>query len=176
MFHTNRIAGAAALAAVVLLAGCTSSDGEVAAEDSTPSPAATEESEGGSETTEVQVTFDGSSCSYTGPSDVSPGILGIEVVNDSETGGGALLLRLTEGATFDDFAEVHQPEPYLGDAQGVAEPAGAVGRVEAGASGSSTFPVETGDYVLLCLVDTDQRNIAASYLARPMGIRVAGSG
>jgi hypothetical protein len=105
---------------------------------------------------------------------VSPGIVGVDVVNDSETGVGALLLRLAEGATLDDFAEAHQPEPYLGEPLDIAEPAGAVSRVQPGGSGSSSFPVETGDYVLLCLVDTDDPDFAASYLAQPVGVTVTG--
>jgi hypothetical protein len=175
MVNTGRIASAATLAAAfVLLPGCSSSDGEQASEDTTPSPAATGEPDGGSSVSEVQVTFDGSSCSYTGPGDVSPGIVGVDVVNDSETGVGALLLRLTEDATFDDFVAAHQPEPYLGEPLDIAEPSGAVGRVQPGDSGSSTFPVETGDYVLLCLVDADDPDNPASYLAQPAGVTVTG--
>lgn len=173
MVDPRRIARAAPLAAAfVLLAGCSGADDQQAAEDTASSPAATQETDEGSVSAEVQVTFDGSSCSYTGPSDVSQGSVGVDVVNDSETGSGALLLRLAAGATFDDVVDAHQPEPYLGEPLDFAEPAGAVGRVQPGGSGSSTFPVETGDYVLLCLVDTDDSDEAASYLAQPVGVSV----
>jgi hypothetical protein len=56
----------------------------------------------------------------------------------------------------------------------IAVESGAIGPVLAGMSGSSSFPVETGSYVVLCLGDTDDPDVAAGYLARPAGLTVTG--
>lgn len=144
MANPRRMASAATIAAAcIVLAGCSSTDDQPAAEGPASSPAVTEEADG-SPSAQLQVTFDGSSCSYTGPSDVSPGTLGVDVVNDGDTGSGALLLRLAPGATFDQFVDEHQPEPYLGEPLDIAEPAGAVSRVEPGQRQRGQLPRPTG--------------------------------
>lgn len=161
-------------AGVVLLAGCSGSDAQTAdAPDA--SPAATQESDRSTGIqADLEVTYDGTGCTYSGPSEVDPGVVGIEVVNTSEVGSGALLLRLAADATFDDVIAAHQPEPYLGEPLDIGEPSGAVTRVVPGQTGSSTFPVQAGDYVLLCLVDSDDPDDPASYLAQPVGVTVSG--
>ena len=169
----RQILSAAALASgLALLAGCSGND-EPEGDEVAASAAATQESDGAAEQPVLSVTFDGSNCSYSGPSDVGAGVVGVDVDNTSEIGSGALLLRLAEGATVDDFAAAHQPEPYLGEPLDIAEPSGAVGRALPGETGSSTFPVESGTYVVLCLVDTDDPDVAASYLAQPAGVTVS---
>ena len=163
----RQILGAAALASgLALLAGCSGSD-EPAGDDVAASSAATQESDRPAEQPVLSVTFDGTNCSCGGPSDVDAGVVGVNVDNTSEIGSGALLPRLADGATVDDFAAAHQPEPYY------AEPSGAVARALPGQSGSSTFPVESGTYIVLCLVDTDDPGSAASYVAQPAGVTVS---
>jgi hypothetical protein len=170
---SRRIPSAAALASgLVLLAGCSGSD-QQDGDDAAANTAVTQESDGAAEQPVLSVVFDGSSCSYGGPSDVGAGVVGVDVDNTSEIGSGALLLRLAEGASVDDFVAAHQPEPYYGEPLDIAEPSGTVGRVPPGETGSSTFPVESGTYVVLCLVDTDDPDFAASYLAQPPGVTVS---
>jgi hypothetical protein len=170
---SRQIITAAALASgLALLAGC-SGNNEQAADDVATSAAATQDSNAAAEQPLLSVTFDGNGCSYGGPSDVGAGVVGVDVDNTSEIGSGALLLRLVEGATVDDFAAAHQPEPYLGEPLDIAEPSGAVRRTLPGQTGSSTFPVESGTYVVLCLVDTDDPDDPASYLAQPAGVTVS---
>jgi hypothetical protein len=147
--------------------------GHRAGDDVAASSAATQESDRPAEQPVLSVTFDGTNCSYGGPSEVDAGVVGVNVDNTSEIGSGALLLRLADGATVDDFAAAHQPEPYLGAPLDIAEPSGAVARALPGQSGSSTFPVESGTYVVLCLVDTGDPDSAASYLAQPAGVMVS---
>ncbi len=169
----RQILSAAALASgLALLAGCSGND-QQEGDEVAASAAATQESDGAAEQPVLSVTFDGSSCSYGGPGDVGAGVVGVDIVNTSEIGSGALLLRLAEGATVDDFVAAHQPEPYYGEPLDIAEPSGTVGRALPGETGSSTFPVESGTYVVLCLVDTDDPDFAASYLAQPPGVTVS---
>jgi len=170
----RQILSAAALASgLALLAGCSGND-EQEGDDVAASAAATQESDGADEQPVLSVTFDGSNCSYSGPSDVDAGVVGVDVDNTSEIGSGALLLRLAEEATVDDFVAAHQPEPYFGgELEDIVEPSGQVGRTLPGQTASSTFPVESGTYVLLCLVDTDDPDFAASYLAQPAGVTVS---
>ena len=159
-------------AALVLLSGCSNSEEEPAAEDAATSSPATAEAEEQREEVAVTVTFDRTTCAFDGPSEVSPGVLAVEFVNDNDVGGAALLLRLNEDVTFDEFVDAHHPEPFLGELEDLAEPSGAVPRVQPNDDGSSTFPVETGKYVLVCLVDTDDLDEPASYLAHPVGVTV----
>ena len=164
-------------ATLVLLAGCSNADETPVAETAPASPAATagaDEQEEQREEVAVTVTFDGTTCAYDGPSELSPGVLAVEFINDNDVGGGALLLLLDDDATFDEFVDAHQPEPYLGEPLDFAEPSGTVGRVQPNDDSSSTFPVDTGKYVLLCLEDTDDGDDAASYLAKPVGVTVTG--
>ena len=175
---TRWMAGTATVAAgLILMTGCSSSD-DSAADESATTAEATETPDGGSGLPEqvgtLSLTFDGSTCAYSGPSEVAPGVVAVEIANNSDTGGGALLLRLLEGKTVADFEAVAQPEPAVGPFPDVVKESGQVGRIEPGDSGSSSFPVETGTYVVLCLVDTDDPNIAAGYLARPAGLTVTG--
>ena len=156
-------------AALVLLAGCSSADEESAVEDAATSPA---EATGADEREDLAVTFDGTTCAYDGPSEHSPGVLEVEFDNDNDVGGAALLLRLNEDTTFDEFADAHQPEPYLGELEDFGEASGVIGRLQPNDDGAATFPVQTGKYVLICLVDTDDLDEPASYLAHPVGVTV----
>jgi hypothetical protein len=98
----------------------------------------------------------------------------VDFLNDNGVSGGALLVRLNRAVTFDEFVDAHQPEPFLGELPEFGEPSGAIGRVQPNDEASSTFPVESGKYVLLCLVDTDDLDEPASYLAQPVGVTVTG--
>lgn len=172
------LSAASMSAALVLLAGCSNADEEPAMETAATSPeatAGTDEQDEQREEVAVTVTLDGSECSYDGVSEVSPGVLAITFNNnETDVGSGALLLRLKQDVTFDQFADAHQPEPFLDELPELAEPAGQIGRVLPNGEDSVTFPVESGKYVLLCLVDTDDPDVAASYLAHPAGLVVTG--
>ena len=79
----------------------------------TPQPASCAEVEG----TCMELSFDGESCTYIGPSDLKPGSVTILFINDSEANASMNLVRHKEGKTIEDmletfvdgYAESHHP-------------------------------------------------------------------
>ena len=59
---------------------------------------------GGSESdTAIQVTYDGSTCTYDGSGSVAAGMTSVTFVNETDTDTGLDLRRLKEGVTYEDF-------------------------------------------------------------------------
>ena len=63
----------------------------------------------------LTVTFDGTNCSYDGPSEIGAGVATIEAVNDSEVYTEVGIARIDEGSALEDFVAFYQPEPEIVD-------------------------------------------------------------
>ena len=163
-------------ACLFVVAGCSSGeDGSSSAAES-PSPTATSEGESASEERDevaVTVTFDGATCVYDGPIELTPGVVLIEFVNDSEAGAETVVARLDEDATFDEFVEFHQPEPKVtGPPDFVTLGVGGTG-AEAGEIGSIRSFLENGEYGLVCLQGEPGDAEPSVWVAQPGGVAVA---
>ena len=163
-------------ACVFVVAGCSSGeDGSSNAAES-PSPTATTEGESASEERDevtVAVTFDGATCVYDGPTELTPGVVLIEFVNNSEADAETVVARLDEDATFDDFVEFHQPEPKVtGPPDFVTLGVGAAS-AGAGGTGSIRSALENGEYGLVCLQGEPGDSEPSVWVAQPGGVAVA---
>ena len=163
-------------ACLFVVAGCSSGeDGSSNAAES-PSPTATTEGESASEERDevtVTVTFDGATCAYDGPTELTPGVVLIEFVNDSEAGAETVVARLDEDATFEEFVEFHQPEPKVtGPPDFVTLGVGGTG-AEAGDTGSIRSVLENGEYGLVCLQGEPGDAEPSVWVAQPGGVAVA---
>ena len=153
------------------LAGCASADEESTQESGAASPTAAEGAAGEQAREVLGVTFDGTSCSYDGPSEVGVGDVAIEAVNDSEVYTEVGIARIDESSTFEDFVAFYQPEPEVVDSPGFATPIGAV-PAEPGQTGSDTFTLEGGQYALVCLILISDEPPPGVFVAQPGGVAV----
>lgn len=117
------------------------------------------------------VTFDGTSCSYDGPSDVGAGVVSIEAANDSDVYTEVGIARIDESSTFEDFVAFYQPEPEVVDSPDFATPIGSV-PAEPGQTGSDTFALEAGQYALVCLILISEEPPPGVFVAQPGGLVV----
>lgn len=97
----------------------------------------------------LQVTFDGTDCTYSGPEEVSESNIGFRVVNQSEAVLTLEVFRLQESKTFDDLDE------HIKGGAGSAEPppwVRSVGSVPTPSDKTSTFgmALSAGNYALVC--------------------------
>lgn len=168
--------GAMVAVASVLVGGCSSSEDDTAEASTDPSSTAPAEStttDMPSDSVTLTVAFDGNTCSYDGPTELSPGEVTLTLVNDSTKTTFAEIAKLQDGVTFDDVIAFHAPEPFEGTRPNdelyepeVIEQA----QAWAGDQGSISGALETGEYVLVCL----QRGSANAlvWVARPSGVSV----
>ena len=153
----------------LVLAGCTSGEEEASQESDVESPTAAEGT--GSEQALLTVTFDGTSCSYDGPSEIGAGVATIEAVNDSEVYTEVGIARLDEGSAFDDFVAFYQPEPEIVDSPDFATPIAAV-PAEPGQTGSDDVTLEAGQHALVCLILISDEPPPGVFVAQPGGLAV----
>jgi hypothetical protein len=120
----------------------------------------------------LTVTFDGTSCSYDGPSEIGGGVTTIEAVNSSDVYTEVGITRIDEGSTFDDFVAFYQPEPEIVDSPDFATPIGAV-PAEPGQTGSDTFTLMGGQHALVCLILIADEPPPGVFVAQPGGLTVS---
>ena len=175
-----------ALAVLAALGASSCSSGEPTA--GTDDPAATATGAAGASPTEgsedvrtgeeqdqqdVTVTFDGSSCVHDAPADIDSGsVLQLEAVNAGTDVVDVVVAQLLDGATFEEFLEFHQPQPKVTGPPDYAAPAGIV-ETQPGRTEASTFPLQGGEYALVCLQYTGEEEPAV-WVAQPGGITVTG--
>lgn len=58
-----------------------------------------------------RLTFDGSTCVYEGPQEVTAGVVAVELVNDSDGFSNVAVVRLGEGKTVQDVIDHYGTEP-----------------------------------------------------------------
>ena len=61
-----------------------------------------------------RLTFDGSTCVYEGPEEVTAGVVVVELVNDSDGTANVFVGLLSEGKTVQDVVDALGPEPSRG--------------------------------------------------------------
>ena len=161
------------LTAALLLTACDSGDssGEEPVETATSDLAQDEGAAGATDQETLSVTFDGSSCSYDGPEQLSAGDVTVQGTNDSD-----LILRvsvdlLVDGATVDDFVEYLQPEPKEVEAPDFVETQTQV-VVAPGTTDGFSFPLGAGEHVLVCVTYEDEEAPPAAWAAQPAGVTV----
>ena len=106
----------------------------------------------------LQVTFDGTDCTYSGPEEVSESDIGVRVDNRSEEAVTLDVFRLQEGNTFDDLVA------HIG--AGSAETptwARLVGSMPTSAGETANFgmALSAGNYALVCSTDLPRPQMQA---------------
>ena len=149
---------AAILALGLLVAACGSSEEEPAPElAATESASPTEEAtdSGSAGPTIVSVTFDGNSCRYDGPSEIGPGKIKLEAVNESDLAFDLVIARIDEGNTHEEWLKFHDMTAARQGPPGYAMPFWGTGMAEPGMLRSERVPErpESGLYGLVCLAD-----------------------
>jgi hypothetical protein len=59
----------------------------------------------------LELTFDGESCIYEGPTEINPGVATFSFINNSEGVAAANMIILDEGKTIQDVIDHNGPEP-----------------------------------------------------------------
>lgn len=148
----------------LVLAGCTSSEEDASSTDT--------EGAGGEQAQAVlTVTFDGTSCSYDGPSEVGAGVATIEAINDSDVYTEVGIALIDEGSMFEDFVAFYQPEPEIVDSPDFATPIAAV-PAEPGQTGSDNVTLSGGQHALVCLILISDEPPPGVFVAQPGGLTV----
>ena len=119
----------------------------------------------------LTVTFDGTNCSYDGPSEIGAGVATIEAVNDSEVYTEVGIARVDEGSAFEDFVAFYQPEPEIVDSPDFATPIAAV-PAEPGQTGSDDITLDAGQHALVCLILVSDEPPPGAFVAQPGGLTV----
>lgn len=168
-------------ACLLALAGCSSGQDDAAADDAeSASPTATTDVDSGQEERDevtLTVTWDGSTCAYEGPTELTPGVVLIEIVNSTDEDAGTEIVRIDDGSTFEDFVEALQPEPDLGDVPDFVSQGYGQAFASAGDVGTIRSALDEGEYALVCLQtapDQPDASELAAWVARPGGVVVAG--
>ena len=129
----------AALVLVLVLGACGDSD-DTSSSDTTASTAG----DG------PQLTFDGSDCVYSGPEEVTAGVVTVDLVNSSDNIANLFVARI-EGVTFQDIMDAFDPEPRLRQSRlpGTFD-MGGVAPADPGETLQWEKDLGPGQYVLIC--------------------------
>jgi hypothetical protein len=97
-----------------------------------------------------QLTFDGSTCVYEGPQEVTAGAVVVELVNDSDGTANVFVGLLDEGTTVQDVVDALGPEPSTGS--GVSGVSDMGGQNPAGAGETMRWEagLAAGEYLVTC--------------------------
>lgn len=175
-------------ASCLLIGGCTSSQQDTADGAAETSPAVEEETgtgtqptwtlpEAPTDMTTLTVTFDGEGCSYPGPSQLPPGTVILEFVDDSDGHSDMrmTMTRLEDGVTYEDVTAFYSPEPYEGNPpEDLFETEQADYTVGGGTDerpGWITAELETGEYAMVCFEFIPWSD-GPDWVARPGGVSV----
>ncbi len=112
----------------------------------TPEPSSCEEVEGIC----LELSFDGESCTYEGPTDLKTGPVTLLFLNESETTAYAGLVKLTGDKTIQDLIEYNGEEPSTKHAPFWTQTIFAYQVVPEGGSNIWKGLLEGGTYAMLC--------------------------
>ncbi len=161
-------------AASLLVSGC-SSEGDASEDPAEASPTVAAETSVAEEPAEgvpLTVTFDGDTCVYDGPTELSPGEVTVTLINGSNRMSYVEMAKLQDGVTFEDVTAYTSPEPFEGArSEDLYEPM-EFDQAQAwpGGDGSTGGTVTSGDYVLACIQPGSAN--ALVWVARPGGVSV----
>jgi hypothetical protein len=104
----------------------------------------------------LEVTFDGTDCTYSGPEQVSENNINFRVANDSDTVLMLDIFRLDESKTFDDLAKHFDGEPGSAVPSSLAQ---AVKSIPVPATDATAFgmALTAGEYALVCVTSPQLR-------------------
>jgi hypothetical protein len=166
-----------AAACLLVLAGCSTGEDDASDEAESTTPAATSEAEPAQEERDeitLTVTWDGDTCAYGGPTELTPGVVLIEIVNDTDDDAGTEMVRIDDGSTFEDFVEALQPEPDLGDVPDFVSQGYGQTFASAGDVGTIRSVLDEGEYALVCLQTPPDTSELGAWVAQPGGVVVTG--
>ena len=151
------------LTSALLLTACAGGDasGEGPEETATTDLAQDEVADDGTEQETLSVAFDGSSCTYDGPEQLSAGDVTLQGTNDSDLFLTVSIDLLIDGATVDDFVEYLQPEPREGGAPDFVENQTQV-VVAPGTTDGFSYPLSAGEPVRVASGSRDATPTALS--------------
>ena len=134
----------AGLALTLLVVACSDDDSDDSASDtSSVENAAT-----------LELAFDGTTCSYAGPAEVTAGAVVVELTNTSDGGAAIGVLKIDEGYTAEDLAEYLDDPANLAGGAGpewvISEEAG-FPRADSGETIAWDGSLDAGEYVLACV-------------------------
>ena len=98
----------------------------------------------------LHLTFDGESCTYEGPTELTPGPVELRFYNESETGAAVNFLQLLEGKTYQDVIEHTGPEPSTKHAPSWARELGSWSTTLAGGGSNWKGDLEPASYFMVC--------------------------
>jgi len=116
----------------------------------------------------LQVTFDGSDCSYSGPGILSEGLTTFQLDNQSEIRFSEMrvtlnILEFDEGRNFDDLVALADDPAAVSELHGPPAWAPSVKTARAGGGESTTFEVSlaAGNYALWCVTQLPSFSVQA---------------
>ena len=112
----------------------------------TASPSATENSEA----VLLDLTFDGESCTFDGPTELTQGPIVLTFHNESDVDAAVNFLELLEGKTIEDVIEYNGPEPTQRHHPSWSRELGSWSRVSAGSSHEWEAYLEPASYFMVC--------------------------
>jgi hypothetical protein len=108
-------------------------------------------SEGASDDGTLRLTFDGDGCEYEGPTQISPGPVILDFVNESDDVAAANMIRLDDGYTIQDVIEYNGPEPSQKHAPSWSQDVSGVWEViVSGETHRWEGDLEQGTYFVVC--------------------------
>ena len=118
--------------------------------------------------------WDGDTCTYDGPAELTPGVVLIESVNDTDDDAGTEIVRIDDDSTFEDFVEALQPEPDIGDPPDFVTLGYGQAFADAGVVATIRSALDVGVYALVCLQAPPVESDLGAWVAQPGGVVVTG--
>ena len=107
-------------------------------------------SDEGAEDGPLRLTFNGESCTYEGPTELTAGPAALIYLNESEAAAAVNLVILDEGKTVQDIIDNLGPEPATGHHPSWSHELGTWRRVAAGESQHWEGDLEPGIHAMVC--------------------------
>jgi hypothetical protein len=132
----------------LLLTACGGGDEEAEVSETTVASTTTTEAV---EAVPLSLRFDGDSCTYEGPTELTSGPVELAFTNDSEVIGYVNFLELLEGKTVEDVIEYNGPEPTSKHAPSWTRELGTWKPVFQGDTLHWEGDLEPGNYFMVCI-------------------------
>ena len=107
-------------------------------------------SDEGAEDGPLRLTFDGGSCTYQGPTELTAGPVELIFLNESEKSAAVNFVMLLEGKTIQDAIDYGEPEPSSKHAPSWIRELGTWRAVPAGETFRWEGDLETASYFMVC--------------------------
>lgn len=98
----------------------------------------------------MTLTFDGESCTFDGPTELTPGPVRYTFVNESKAPAVQVFMEVLEGKTLEDMIVNNGPEPFPSNRPSWTRELGAWWITKAGASDSWRKYLKPGNYFMVC--------------------------